>query len=172
MTASSALVRIPVGVVVERRKAKSQWIDFVWRPVSVLTGVPDTPVWSILATEGDASTFYAGAAEIELFRTETANYLTNLASGSPLLWVVLRPTGGEPPYNLVTVTADPAEGEAFTEAGNDTVDSVPMPSTIFDIVERFIAAHHVERPFVKRERRPADPNALARRGPRRSELDE
>ena len=32
----SALVRIPVGVVVERRKAMSQWADFVWQPVAVL----------------------------------------------------------------------------------------------------------------------------------------
>ena len=32
---STALVSIPVGVVVERHKATSQWLDFVWRPESV-----------------------------------------------------------------------------------------------------------------------------------------
>jgi len=32
------LLRIPVGVVVERRKADSSWIDFVWRGVGVLPG--------------------------------------------------------------------------------------------------------------------------------------
>ena len=63
-----------------------------------------------------------GAAEIELYRTETTNYRDNLASGAPLLWVALRPTGVEPPYEIVAVTADPAEGEALTEAGNDLVD--------------------------------------------------
>ena len=73
------------------------------------------------------TTFYAGAATIELHRTETANYISNLESGAPLLWVVLRPTGAEPPYDVMTVTADPAEGEAFTEAGNDLVETVPMP---------------------------------------------
>ena len=48
---------------------------------------------------------------------------------APLLWVVLRPTGAEPPYDVLAVTADPAEGEASTEAGNDLVETVPMPDT-------------------------------------------
>jgi len=89
---------------------------------------------------------------IELHRTETTNYRENLASGSPTLWVNLRPTGSEPPYELLAVTADPAEGEAFTDAGSNLVEAVPMPPGISEIVGRFIAEHHVERPFVKRQR--------------------
>jgi hypothetical protein len=38
-----------------------------------------------------------------------------------------------------------------------------MPSVIAETVGRFIAEHHVERPFVKRRRQPAEPE-LARRG--------
>jgi hypothetical protein len=52
----------------------------------------------------------------------------------------------------MAVTADPAEGEAFTEAGNDLVETVPMPGPIVQAVEAFVAEHHVERPFFKRER--------------------
>ena len=44
------LARIPVGVMVERRKATSPWIDFVWRPVSVLPGEPAAAPWTLLAT--------------------------------------------------------------------------------------------------------------------------
>ena len=89
---------------------------------------------------------------VELHRTETVNYRGNLASGAPLLWVILRPTASEPPYQIVTVTADPAEGEAFTDAGNDLVEAVPMPAIIARTLADFIAEHHVERPFVKRRR--------------------
>ena len=160
---STALVRIPVGVVVERRKAASPWLDFLWRPVSVLAGEPSAAPWTPLSVEGDATTFYAGAAVIELHRTETANYRSNLGSGAPELWVVLRPTGAEPPYDVLAVTADPAEGEAFTEAGNDLVETVPMPATIAEALEAFVAEHHVERPFYKRQRDRAGPEALARR---------
>jgi hypothetical protein len=149
---ATALVSIPVGVVVERHKATSPWLDFVWRPASILTGVPSAAPWTPLGPIGDKTAFYAGAATIELHRTETENYLGNLACGTPALWVVLRPTNGEPPYELVAVTADPAEGEAFTEAGNDLVETVPMPTAIADALEAFVAEHHVERPFFKRQR--------------------
>jgi hypothetical protein len=159
----SALIRIPVGVVVERRKAISPWIDFVWRPLAVLDGVPAAAPWAILGIENDATTYYAGEAEVELHQAETGNYRDNLAMETPAFWVVLRPTGGEPPYTILCVTADPYEGEAFTEAGNDLVEQVPMPEPIRDAVAAFVAEHHVERQFIKRKRDRADPQALAQR---------
>ena len=149
---STALARIPVGVVVERHKAASPWLDFLCRPVSVLAGVPAAAPWTVISFEGDVTTLYAGEAVIELYRTETANYRDNLASGTPLLWVVLRPATGQVGFDLLMVTADPAEGEALTGAGNDLVETVPMPVPISEIVESFIAEHHVEQSFFKRQR--------------------
>jgi hypothetical protein len=149
---STSLARIAVGVAIERRKAKSKWADFLWRPVSVFAGVPSAEPWTPIGGEGEVILFYAGDAVIELHRTETTNYRENLTSGSPTLWVNLRPTGSEPPYELLAVTADPAEGEAFTDAGSNLVEAVPMPIGISEIIDRFIAGHHVERPFVKRQR--------------------
>ena len=159
---SAALKSIPVGVVVERRKAASQWIDFLWRPVAVLPGVPEAKPWTVLREDKETTTFYAGTTAIELHRTETTNYRDNLASSSPGLWVVLRQTESEPPYRVFTVTADPAEGEAMTEAGSDLVEQVAMPPSISASIEAFVAEHRVERPHFKRERSRADPEALAR----------
>jgi hypothetical protein len=105
--------------------------------------------------------FYAGDAVIELYRTETANYRSNLASGTPSLWVILRPDASRHSFKLLAVTADPAEGEAFTDAGSDLVEPVPMPAAIVAAIDDFIAEHHVERPFVKRRR---DRAAAARLG--------
>ena len=127
---STALVRIPVGVVVERHEARSSWLDFVCRPVSVLAGVPAAAPWTVIRSEGDVTAFYAGEAVIELHRTETANYRSNLASGAPALWVILRPSPSERPCELIAVTADPAEGEAFTDAGSNLVETVPMPPDV------------------------------------------
>ena len=167
---SAGLVSIPVGVVVERRKAESKWIDFTWRPVAVLPGEPAATPWTVLRADAEATTFYAGGALIEFYRTETANYRDNLIAG-PQLWVVLRSTGVDPPYEIVRVTADPSEGEAFTEAGNDLIDTVPMPDPIRDALEAFVALHHVERPFYKRQRSRTNPEAMGRRA-RTGEDDE
>jgi hypothetical protein len=161
--------KVVVGIVVERRTAASPWIDFTWKPVMALAGLPDASPWTILSQDADAVSFYAGAAEIELYRTETASYRDNLNSGAPMLWVALRPTGVEPPYEIFAVTADPAEGEGWTQAGSDLVDVVPMPEMVCATIDAFVAEHHVERPFHKRERDRADPEALARRGPMQKE---
>ena len=166
---SPAQATIPIGVVVERRKAQSQWIEFTWKPVAVLVGQPDAAPWTVLSRDGDRMTFYAGPAEIALYRTETGNYRDNLASAAPMLWVALRSTGVEPSYEIFAVTADPSEGEAFTEAGSDLVDVVPMPQSVRAVIDGFVAEHHVERPFHKRERDRADPEALAPRGPMQKE---
>jgi hypothetical protein len=150
------LASIPVGVVVERRKAKSVWVEFLWRSVSVLVGRPSAEPWTPLDTQAERVLFYAGEAVIELHRTETTCYRDNLASAAPQLWVVLHPTASEPPYQLLAVTADPAEGEAFTDAGSNLVETVPMPADIVAIVGQFVARHHVERSFSKRRRQPAE----------------
>ena len=159
---STPPVRIPVGVVVERHKARSSWLDFVCRPVSVLMGVPAAAPGTVIRSEGEVTTFYAGEAMIELHRTEAANYRDNIASGAPQLWVVLRPAESEMGFGLLLVTADPAEGEALTGAGNDLVEPVAMPALVIAVVERFIAEHPVERSFFKRQRDRAPPRPPAR----------
>jgi len=165
MSLAGPLARTTVGVVVERRKAKSPWVDYVWRPVTALPGVPQTPPWTRLEGDEEITLFYAGSADVGLYRSDTPHYRDNLASGSPGLWVVLRPTDGDPPYAIVTVTANPSEGEAFSESGNDLVEQVAMPEAVRKMIEAFVAEHHVEQTFYKRKRQRADPEALARRGP-------
>lgn len=163
MSAAEPLLRISVGVVIARRKADSIWADFIWRPTAVLPGQPDLKPWTVLREEADSTEFYVGGATMEFYRTETTHYRDNLASGTPGVWVVLSPSDGDHPYTVEAVTADPAEGEGFTEAATYLVEEVPMPEVIRDAVEHFVSAYHVEREFQKRKRGRADPEALARR---------
>jgi hypothetical protein len=157
------LLRILVGVVVERRKADSPWVDFVWRGVGVLPDEPEMKPWTVLGEQDEATLYYAGSATVDLYRSETQLYRDNITSGAPGIWIVLSPSEGPRPYAISAVTADPAEGEAFTEAGANLVEAVPMPEAIRGAIENFIAEHHVEREFVKRKQSRADPEALARR---------
>ena len=161
---SAPLLVIPVGVLVERSKSSNPWAEFYWRATGVLAGQPDTPAWTLLSDDGQRATFYAGTADVALYTTETGFYRDNLSSGAPALWVALQAANGDPPFTVAAVTADPAEGESFTEAGTELVEQVPMPLSIQQIVAAFVAEHHVERPFLKRKRDRANPEALARRG--------
>jgi hypothetical protein len=166
MRPAPPLERVALGVVVERRKAASPWIEAVWRPVAVLAGLPDTAPWTPLTRAEGRVTYYAGAAELELYRSESDNYRRNLMSNAPSIWVALQPTGGEPPLSVLAVTADPAEGEGLTEPGQGIVDCVPMPEAIYERIAHFIAAHPRDAVFTKRKRDRADPEAMARHGPR------
>jgi hypothetical protein len=157
------LIRIPVGVVVERRKAKSPWVDFVWTPVAILPGLPDAAPWTVLDGDAECARFYGGGAEIALHRCYASGYRDNLVTGMPLLWVVLRPGGLQAPYEIAAVTAEPSEGEAFAGSVDDLVETVPMPEAICALVADFVAEHYAEQPFVKRSRDRADPEAMARR---------
>jgi Protein of unknown function (DUF3305) len=161
--AAVPLLRIPVGVVVERRKTDSPWIDFVWRSVGVLPDEPEMKPWTVLREQDEVTLYYAGSATVDLYRSETQLYRDNIASGAPSIWIVLNPSEGTWPYAISAVTADPAEGEAYTGAAANLVEAVAMPEMLREAIENFIAEHHVEREFVKRERRRADPEALARR---------
>ena len=160
---SKPLKTLPVGVVVERQKAQSQWIDYTWRPESVLPGIPDAKPWTILSQTDETALIYAGAAEIELHPSETTQYRDNLLSEQPVLWVVLRATDLDPPDEVFTVTADGAEGEGLAYTGSDIVETVPMPDQIAETLMSFVSEHHVERVFFKRKRTETNKDALGRK---------
>lgn len=143
-------VAIQVGVVIERRPGVTSWQAEVWRPVAVLAGAADVAAWSPLGTVDGGERFFLGHAQVWFHRADTPTYRDNLATGSPRMWVRLRLEDGRP--RLIGVTADPAEGEAFTEAGNDLVDHVLMPGEVAAALARFVETHHVERVFLKRRR--------------------
>lgn len=141
-----------VGVIVEKRPSASPWADVSWHVTGVITDPPAVETWSTLRQDGDVTDFYAGSAAIELHSIETGNYRDNLAAARPSLWVVLLPADTPTGLALSLVTADPAEGEAFTEAGEQIVEAVPMPEAVQHWVAAFVRTHHVERPFIKRKR--------------------
>ena len=168
---TAPLHRIAIGVVVERRKASSPWAEFLWRPVAVLAGLPDAAAWTPLAEDVNAVTYYAGPAEIALYRSEADSYRRNLMSGAPAIWVTMHATGSEPPC-VIGVTADPAEGEGWTEPGQAIVEAVAMPEPVRDEIAAFVSQHPAQPGFVKRQRDRADPEALARRDAQSGRRDE
>jgi hypothetical protein len=145
---------IQIGVAVERRSSPSPWVDHSWRIAGLLPDAPDLARGTVLRREDGAVTFYAGAAELEFHTTETGNYRDNLQSGDPQLWLMFEATDDEIGLSLLSVTADPAEGEALTGAGDLVVEAVQMPPNIAAQLSAFVEAHHVERGFIKRVREP------------------
>ena len=153
---------VSVAVLAERRPGVTIWQEQVWRALAVLEEAPPVPPWTLLRTEGGHAVFFAGLADVSLHRTDTPNYKENLEASEPLIWVLLRatPTG----MALQAVTVDPGEAEIFSEGPGDILDALPMPPGLRATLTSFVAEHHIEREFHKRQRDRQDTDSLGRKG--------
>lgn len=163
--------RLPLGVVVERRKIKSRWKGHAWRPVAVFAGAPPRDPrgdWVELRRGEDWVHFHAGTLPLELFRRETDGYRLNLSQEPPRLFVVLRSGADADSRHEVVpflVTACPYEAQDYLDSGEELVEAVAMPPDVAAFVQAYVDAHHVDEPFRKRKRRPhgAAEESFARR---------
>jgi hypothetical protein len=154
-----------LGVLARRTPPASRWSQGGLTPSAVLIPEVPLPPRTRVSAEDGVEIWYLGAADLTLYSGDTAHHRDNLVSGRPSVWVALR--GIEPETaGIVCLTADPYEGEGYATDESLTVESVAMPAVLTDIVAGFIAAHHVEIPFKKRKRQPADPNAMQSQAPR------
>jgi len=156
-------VRIPVGVVAERRPGVTPWAEFTWAAREVLEDCPPIAPWTLLREEAGRSLFFAGVAEVALHPTDTDNYIHNLEQDPPRIWVLLRPVEAPPGLRLQAVTVDAGEAQLYAESGSDLLEALPMPPRLRLALERFVAEHHKVRAFHKRRRDRADAEALGRR---------
>ncbi len=157
-----ARLQLHLGVILARREPVSRWAEAGFVPVGVLADAPAAAPGSRL---GDAGLWYAGAPELVLHSGETGHYRDNLVMARPSVWVALRLPAQTP--EVVALTVNPYEGEALAGDEGLLVEAVAMPGPVAARIAAFVAEHHVEHVFVKRQRKRADPEAMARRAPGR-----
>ena len=111
--------------------------------------------WRVLRQDGDVVEYHAATVTLELFRTDTEAYLTELTTKVPSIYVVMRENTGaaaKSPLDVVLVTASPYDGQDYADNGEDIVELVPMPQGLLALVREWIDTHHEEETFVKRRR--------------------
>lgn len=148
-------IAVPVGVVIAREKIDHPWQEYIWRPIGVLLNPPEFSGWRELRRDERCIHYHAATLPLELHRKETAAYNVNLETGEPAVYVITRddPTANpETPLKVHSVTASPYDAQAYNESETDSITQVPMPGPLVDLLREFVAAHHVEEPFVKRKR--------------------
>jgi len=146
---------IELGVVIEGSEQGGAWGGVLWRPVAVVPGGWTSQHWQLLRAEGSSSRYYAGPFTMELHAGDAEAYRENLADGNPSLFVVLRhDANAGAPVNLrpLLITAARYEAELHLEGGEDVMEPVPMPDLLVPVIEQFARIHHVEQPFIKRQR--------------------
>jgi hypothetical protein len=152
-------VSIRLGVVMERRPIESRWARHGWLPVAVLPGAAEVDSWRLLEASGDRVRYHAATLPLVLHRKDTLSYKLNLSSAVPSVYVVLRPweaAEAMAPLRPAIVTVSSAEAAGYAESALDTVEAVRMPAGLLHWVQAFVDHHHVDEPFRKRRRVPAE----------------
>lgn len=147
------VLSMPLGVVIARDKIDHPWQEYAWRPVSVFLNAPEISGWRELRRDAVSIHYHAATLPLELHPKETIGYVANLDTGDPLVYVVLR-EGGEhgQPMHVAVITASPYDAEIYGQNGDEIVGGVAMPPPLTELLEAFVAEHHQEERFIKRQR--------------------
>lgn len=149
---SKRSLTIPLGIVLRKSPGVTRWAKWVWKAVAVMPGAAQAN-WRELRREGEVVEYHAATVPLELWRTDTEAYRTELATKVPSIYVVMRETPEEEhPLEVVLATASPFDGQDYTDNGEDIVELVPMSEALLALVQRWIDKHHEEEIFVKRKR--------------------
>lgn len=154
-----------LGLLARRTPPANRWSAGGLVPSAVLMPEPALPPHTRVSAEGPVEVWYLGARDLSLHPGDTGHYRDNLASGRPSVWAVIRgidPAAAE----VLALTVDPYEGEGLAGDVALTVEALPIPPALAAELAAYVEAHHVEIAFKKRQRQPADPNALQSRAPR------
>lgn len=147
-------IEIPLGIVVEKRKSKHPWGDWIWKPIEVIPGAGAIDDWVTLQQGEDWTQFHIATLPLVLHRKETEAFKINIENEAPHLYVVLRdtddPTGH--PIEAHLVTASPYDAQDYLDTSEDIIEKVPMPAAIFEWIKAFVNEHHKEETFIKRRR--------------------
>ena len=117
---------MPLGIVVRRMPGVTRWVTYVWKAVAVLPGAAEAS-WKEMRREGDTVEYHAATLPLELFRTDTEAYLHGLSTKEPSIYVVMRATENDRPFDVLLVTASPYEAQDYADTGEELVEKVPMP---------------------------------------------
>ncbi|HGG04810.1 MAG TPA: DUF3305 domain-containing protein [Aliiroseovarius sp.] len=145
---------LPLGIVLRKTPGVTRWAKWCWKAVAVLPGAGPA-AFRELRREGDVVEYHAATVPLELWRTDTEAYLSELSTRSPSIYVIMRETDAAddgPPLEVVLATASPYDAQDYADNGEDIVELVPMPEALLALVRKFIDEHHHDEKFVKRKR--------------------
>lgn len=136
----------PIGVIMQRRPARSRWADYVWEPWSVLPGPAAGKEFRQIVDEPASAQWLHPGFELVLHRDEIEGYYLNVSAPEPRVFVLWRMEGEQGLPVEVTVSSE--EGGRWLDGGH-FVDGVAMPPEIFawvgDYVEKNYRPQHQPR---------------------------
>ncbi len=142
-----------VDIILERKKSRHPWADFVWSGVDVVSPSTGNGRWQLVEEGAEVSRFRFGPVALTLHRRMGEAYDANFQTGEPALWMMLDDELGETvPYKVRAVTADPYEALGFQDSAEGLVARIPMPPDILHWAIAYVSQMPDPEKFKKRRR--------------------
>ena len=142
------IVEMPVGILIRRSPGVTRWVSEIWTLAGIIPRAGPAR-WQSVLRDGPVEEFHATTLMLQLHRKDTDSLIQNLTAQVPAVWVALQGAGRP---QTTHVTASPFEASFHEFDAEDRVEKVAMPEGMIRWVEAFVALHHVDEPFVKRQR--------------------
>ncbi len=150
-------IEISLSVIVEKVESTHQWGTTIYRAVEVIMNPIKMSPWTKLTSDPNKIRYHAGIEDLVLNYKEAEAYKFNLESAEPSLFIIMREDDPEEeeeslePVNILLISASPYDAQDYDDV-NDMVDRVPIPASLYLLIEEFINVHYREEKFVKRKR--------------------
>ena len=142
----------PVSVILERRPAKSRWVEHVWKAAGITVG-RHTEGDPQLVKEADETVYYlVGGLEVALHVDECESYYHNLVSDTPRAYVVAHLEADDPTPQPFLISMSFDEAHAYLE-GDDEIYAVDVPPELYRWTEAFVIANYFPEKKKKRKLR-------------------
>ena len=135
--------QLPIAVVMQRKPAKSRWIDSIWEPFGVLPGYADGEPRILVEQAGAVQWLHPGF-KLVIHRDEAEGYYLNVSSQRPSVFVLWRMEGEQ--ALPLDVTASLEEAGRWLDGGH-SVDRVSMPPEIFAWVGEWVEENYRPQPM-------------------------
>jgi len=129
----------------QRRLAKSHWVDSIWEPFGVVPGYP-TGERRILVEDGSRVQWLHPGFTLVIHRDEAEGYYLNVSGSRPSVFVLWRMEGEQALPLDVTVSSD--EAGRWLDGGH-SVDRVAMQPEIFAWLGEWVENNYRPQPKVR-----------------------
>jgi hypothetical protein len=130
-----------VAVVMQRKPARSRWVDCIWEPHGVVSDPGGEA--RLLRDDGAVAQWLHPGFELMLHKDETEGYYLNVSAPHPKVFVLWRMEGDKALPLDVTVSSD--EAGRWLDGGH-SVDSVAIPTDIFAWVGDYVEKNYRPQP--------------------------
>lgn len=130
--------KLPIAVLMKRRRMVSRWSEPGWQPVSVHIDRADRD-GVVTSIHIDAETCQSSGMSLQLYPDENDGYFENWAAPEPKVFIRWRLEQDRPV--LVCASLSYGEGTRMLDSG-DPADGIPMPPDVHAWLGVYLRRHY------------------------------